>query len=173
MRQQNQASRQTHHRAELYLPICAHSPSHKFIAEVAYKREQTAMSDDAKTPQRPSLAERVDQAFYGRESIQAEFRQLLNTQGATKILNVHGVTGTGTSFLVDRFQRIARSSGLKTAKVQFDSKDREESIAPGQHHEILRYIAVRLGVPTPRFATAFLAWSLSESRTPIPTARCQ
>ncbi|MCW5942195.1 MAG: hypothetical protein KIS66_08180 [Fimbriimonadaceae bacterium] len=106
---------------------------------------------------------RVQTHFHGREGILGDFRALLQTkQGPYAAWNVHGVTGTGKSFLLHRFLNLAQTAGLKTVKVQFDGKDREESVVLGQHHEILRHIAARLGVPTPRFATAYLAWSLSK-----------
>lgn len=112
---------------------------------------------------RSDFEDRVDAAFTGREAELAFFRdQLAQDSGDFPLINIHGVTGTGKSFLLRRFLQIARGRGVPTVKVQFDGKDGEGSVPLGQHHEILRHIALGLGVPSPRFATAYLAWSLSK-----------
>ncbi len=112
---------------------------------------------------RSEFEDRVDAAFTGREAELDFFRaQITRPSSEYPVINVHGVTGTGKSFLLRRFLQIARGRGLPTVKVQFDGKDGEGSVALGQHHEILRHIALGLGVPSPRFATAYLAWSLSK-----------
>lgn len=115
-----------------------------------------------RTP-RLSFEDRVDASFVGRRSELDFFNAQLSSEvESLPLINIHGVTGTGKSFLLGRMLQSARLRGLPVVKVQFDGKDGEGSVPLGQHHEVLRHIALGLGVPTPRFATAYLAWSLSK-----------
>lgn len=79
---------------------------------------------------------RVQSCFVGREDVQRDFaKPSTNAQRQRPLWNIHGVTGTGKSFLLHRFLNLGQSAGLKTVKVQFDGKDREVSVGLGQHQE--------------------------------------